>query len=242
MSTLIVRCLCPHYEDYDPYGIERNAVQGVPELWEPERHAEGALWEEHKRMREEYAMWRRYNQLRRELRMGDTDDEEVNEHALPTLVRALISIAKENDWKGKNQEFADLYGISTIYAIPPLNEDEEMPTRWNDIVRWLDRQKTKQEQEEADAEAHKAEREEQRSRDNRITIDYDALTRVMGDMMPPSFTIEFSGKPMHIVARHSHLGDRKELTSYVCALLAEENGWERTPPEHYSGKSIYKIV
>lgn len=242
MSTLIVRCLCPNYEDYERFGMECNAYSGFPELWPEELHAEGALWEEHKRMREEYAMWRRYNQLRRELRMGDTEDEEVNEQALPILVRALVSIAKENGWKVKNQEFADLYGISTIYAIPPMSDDEEMPTRWNDIVRWLDRQKTKQEEEEAEAEAHKAEREEQRRRDNRITIDYDALTKVMGDMMPPSFTIEFSGKPMHIVARHSHLGDRKELTAYVCAMLAEENGWERTPPEHYSGKSVYKIV
>ena len=187
-------------------------------------------------MREEYAMMRRYNQLRRELHKDNIEDEEVNEKALPTLVRALISIAKENGWKVKNQELVDIYGISTVYAIPPMSDEEEMPSRWNDIIRWMDRQKTKQEKADAEAEKLKA---EQRRRNNRITIDGKALVELMGDMMPIGLKADGGEVKPNRVPR-----GRKELQAYICAELAKANGWKKKDPSGFSGKPhyIYKIA
>ena len=224
MSNYIIRCLCPHYEDYDPIGMERNAVAGFPDMWPEEKYAEGALWEEHKRMREEYAMLRRLGKY-------VFASNEENTVGLPVVVRALISIAKENHWMVKNQDTLKHYAVNTVYAIPPAREDndEPMPTRWRDIVRWMDRQLTREEAEAAEDERRKAEREEQRRRDDRIEIDVQLLSDIMGDDAP--FLI-LDNQMKHTVRKAPK--DRMELQTMACAMLAEENGWKRKNQFIYS--------
>ena len=233
MSTFIVRCLCPHYEDYDPYGIERNAVVGFPDMWPEEKYAEGALWEEHKRMREEYDMLRRLGKY-------VYASNEENTVGLPVAVRALISIAKENHWQVKNADAVKRLQCSTVYAIPPAKgDDEPMPTRWRDIVRWMDRKLTKEESEAVEAERRKAEREAQRRRDDRITIDAQLLNKIMGDDAP---FVVMEGTPFKTVIKAPK--NRKDLQAMVCAMLAEDNGWKMNDPRGYRGIAprIYKTA
>lgn len=212
MSYLIVRCLCPHYEDYDPIGMERNAVQGWPALWEPERYAEGALYEEFKAMREQAAVMHRY---------AKTTPVSAEESV---LIRALVSIARENKWKVQNADLVKNFHVHTVFTIPPSKEDEPMPERWRDIVRWMDRQKTREEEAEVNADK---EREAKRRRDNRIMIDGLALLKMMGDMMPVD------------VIRESPL---KHDSTIIQALveLADEGEWKMNDPECGGWSGFYE--
>lgn len=216
MSYLIVRCLCPNYEDYDPLGMERNAVQGFPDLWEPERYAEGALYEQHKAMMEQVAMLGRYYQAHPQ----PPSDSNI-------VARALVSIAKENNWQVQNAELVERCHVTTVYTIPPVNEDEPMPYRWNDMIRWLDRQKTKEEDEAIAAKKKKEELEAKRRRDNNIVIDCAALVDLMKDLMP-DLVIEGNN------VKFARTKSRKELQTLVCAQLARERGWIRNDPHEYN--------
>ena len=220
MSYFIVRCLCPHYEDYDPYGMGRNAYSGFPALWEPERHAEGALYREFKEMREQAALMQRYAKT-----APVKKDDEV-------LIRALVGIARENGWAVKNEDAVKAFGCTAVYAIPPVVETEEMPERWVDIVRWFDRQKTKEEQAEAEAARKAEEKEAQRKLDNRIEIDYKALTEIMEDMMPDIEIDEIT----HLPKKNRSKGEDKVVQALV--MLADESGWE---PVSEQVDTAYKI-
>ena len=213
MSYLVVRCLCPHYEDYDPIGMERNAVQGWPALWEPERYAEGGLYEEHKAMREQAAMMRRYAKMR-------PVSAERN-----VFIRALISIARDNGWRVKNQRTAEALGIRPVFTIPPEPDADEMPKRWIDIVRWMDRKKTREEEAEAHAAKEREEREAKRRRDNRITIDGLALIKMMGDMMPDGVDVVREG-PLPQYNRVNH----ERATIQALVELADEGKWTYNNP------------
>lgn len=226
MSYFIVRCLCPHYEDYDPYGIERNAVQGFPDLWEPERYAEGALYEEFKAMREHAAMMRRYRKT-----MPACPEHDV-------LVRALVSLAAEGGWKLKNEHSIREYGVSPIYKIQPREDDEPAPTRWNAYVRWLDWQMSKEEEREAKRKEMEAERESKRRRDNRITIDYAALSKMMDDMMPDIDIIVSREK------QRQNKIPRKDAIVHALVMLADEGKWKRNNPSGFRGSvppQVYRI-
>ena len=225
MSYLIVRCLCPNYEDYDPLGMERNAVQGIPDLWEPERYAEGALYEQHKAMMEQVAMLGRYYRAHPQ----PPSDSDI-------VARALVSIAKENGWQVQNAELVKRCHVTTVYTIPPVREYEPMPYRWNDMVRWLDRQKTKEEEEAAAAQKKKEELEAKRRRDNNIVIDGKALADLMGDLMPNLSVIK------RVVKKSNKPLTRLELQTVALAELAEEGGWKkRADASNVSGRPIYII-
>ena len=227
MSYLIVRCLCPHYEDYDPIGMERNAVQGWPALWEPERYAEGGLYEEFKAMREQAAMMRRYAKMRPVSAEGSV------------FVRALVSIARDNGWRVKNQRTAEALGIRPIFTIPPEPDTDELPKRWIDIVRWLDRQKTREEEAEAEAKRDAEEREAKRQRDNHIIIDYAALVEMMEGMMPDGVDVVREGPlPQYNRVKHE--------SAIIQALveLADEGKWKRNSPSGFRGPEtpqVYRI-
>lgn len=222
MSYFIVRCLCPHYEDYDPYGIERNAVQGFPELWEPERYAEGALYEEFKAMREQAALMRRYRKA-----TPACPDHDVQ-------VRALISLAKDGGWQLKNEWSIKQYGVSPIYKIPPREDNEPAPTRWNAYVRWLDWQMSKEEEREAKRKEMEAEREAKSRSDNRITLDYAALSKMMGDMMSDIDIIASLEKP-----RQTKI-PRKDAIVHALVMLADESEWKRLNVQGYCGTQLPK--
>lgn len=226
MSYMIVRCLCPNYEDYDPYGIERNAVQGFPELWEPERYAEGALYEEFKAMREQAAMMRRYRKT-----MPACPEHDV-------LVRALVSLAAEGGWELKNEYSIREYGVSPIYKIPPREDDAPAPTRWNAYVRWLDWQMSQEEEREVKRKEMEAECEAKRRSDNRIVIDYAALSKMMGDMMPDIDIIVSREKP-----RQNKI-PRKDVIVHALVMLADEGEWKRNSPSGFRGPvppQVYRI-
>ena len=236
MSYFIIGCFCPNYEDNDRYGIERNAYSGFPDLWPEERYAERKLYEEWKAMRDGTSMWLRYN---RTVGAYEDEDEERDPNELPVIVRALVSIAKENGWKMKNTQLVEWYKVSPVYTIPPMDEDEPMPRRWNDIVRWMDRQKKKEEQAAKDEEERKAEREEQRRRASKWNINADALLKFMGDMLP--FPIITIGEKTVCTRRAK---SRAELQTMICAELASKNGWKRNDPCGYRGIAprIYKTA
>lgn len=226
MSYLVVRCLCPHYEDYDPIGMERNAVQGWPALWEPERYAEGGLYEEFRAMREQAALVRRYAKA---YPPANKDGS--------TLVRALVSLAKENEWKVKSEDAERFIG-HPVYAIPPLPDDDPAPYNWNDYIRWLDRQKTRDEEAEAEAKREAEEREAQRRRDNRIMIDYSALVNMMGDMMPEMEVVTMRKKP------RAYRVPKADAIIQALVMLADEGKWKRNNPSGFRGPEppqVYRI-
>ena len=222
MSYMIVRCLCPHYEDYDPYGIERNAVQGFPALWEPERYAEGALYEEFKAMREQAALMRRYRKT-----MPACPEHDV-------LVRALVSLAAEGGWKVKNVDAVRYLHCNPVYEIPPREDDEPAPTRWNAYVRWLDWQMAKEEEREAKRKEMDAEREAKRRSDNRITLDYAALSKMMEDMMSDIGIIVSREKP-----RKNKIPG-KDAIVHALVMLADESEWKRLNVQGYCGSQLPK--
>lgn len=227
MSYFIVRCLCPHYEDYDPIGMERNAVQGWPALWEPERYAEGGLYEEFRAMREQAAMMRRYAKMRPVSAEGSV------------FVRALVSIARDNGWRVKNQRTAEALGIRPVFTIPPEPDADEMPKRWIDIVRWMDRQKTREEEAEAEAKREAEEREAKRRHDNHIIIDYAALVEMMEGMMPDGVDVVREGPlPQYNRVKHE--------SAIIQALveLADEGEWKQNSPSGFRGPvppQVYRI-
>ena len=206
--------MVPGYEDYERLVNGCNAVQGWPALWEPERYAEGALYEEFKAMREQAAVMRRCSKS-----MPVSADGSV-------LVRALVSIAKDNGWKVQNQRMVDDYGLHPVFTIPPEPDADEMPTHWLDIVRWMDRQKTREEQAEADAKKQAEEREAKRRRDDHITIDYAELVEMMEGMVPKSVEVVRTGS----LPKQNRV---KRESAIIQALveLADEGKWKRTEPE-----------
>ena len=208
MSYFVVRCMVPNYEDYERI-IESNAVQFVPPLWPEEAAAEIALYEEYLANREKIAMLRRLYRLYK----PRTKSQEL-------LESALVSAAKENGWKIKNARTVKEYGVSVVYEIPPREDYEEVPTRWNDYVRWLDWQMTKKEEREA---REKEEREEKFKRQNKIVIDGAALVDLMKDLMP-ELVIENNN------VRFARPKSRKDIQTLVCAQLARECGWKRNDP------------
>ena len=211
MSYYVIGCMVPGYEDYDHYGTMCNAVAGFPDMWPEEKHAEGALYEEFNRMREQLEMMRRYRILH----------PQTAKEAL--IEKALVSIAQENGWRVKNSDAVKDYAVSVIYDIPPLREDEigPMPTRWRDIVRWMDNQLTREEKAAREAKRAKEERERQRRRDDRIEINFGELAKMMEDMLPDNVTVVggYCGKKRQI--------NRERLQAMVCAELARENGWRQ---------------
>lgn len=57
--------------------------------------------------------------------------------------------------------------------------------------------------------------------------------RSKGQAQPP---------PVQPVKSQRFIQQDDNIVAYALATLADENGWKRTTPEHYNGKSIYKIV
>lgn len=235
MSTYIIPMFIQGYEDYEKYEQCGNAFAGWPDMWPEERYAEGGLWRERKAMMEQIRMYSRFN----ETYTPSAESTQATDGTLSILERALISIAKENEWKIKNQDAIEHYNCSPVFEIPPCNENEDpMPDDWYEAVRWLDRQKTKREQWLAEEGIKKAERDEKRRRDNRITLDAALLKNIIGDMMPGLFMDE-GGKNVAFVKRAPH--SRIELQEIACAMLAEDNGWKMNDP--CGGKiRIYKTA
>lgn len=234
MSTYIIPMFIQGYEDYEKYEQGGNAHSGWPDMWPEERYAEGALWRERKAMMEHIRM---YGRLKETYIPSAEISQPVN-GTLSILERALISIAKENEWKIKNQYSIEHYNCSPIFEIPPRAEDEEpMPEDWYAAIRWLDRQETKREQRLAEEERKKAEREAERRKASRWNINAKALVEFMGDMMPAH--IQLTGS---VNAPLRHL-NRRELQAAVCAELAKANGWQRTEGNWYNCyKRVYRTA
>lgn len=230
MSYFIVGVLVPGYEDYDQYGCKGNAFVGFPSMWPEERYAEAALWREHKDMLDQAKMRRR---------LSDYDTlapKRSREDNVPCIVRALVSIARENHWEVKNAQAVETAHVTPIFTIPPdITEKDERPQKWEDIVRWMDRQKTKEENEAAKMEDQKAEERERMKRANSFHIDGEALINLMGDMMPYQPTMKV--KPT--------FNSRQELVAYCIASIAEENKWEMTDPDGsfwWAVRPVYRIA
>lgn len=234
MSTYIIPMFIQGYEDYEKYEQGGNAHSGWPDMWPEERYAEGALWRERKAMMEQIRM---YGRLKETYTPSAESSQHVN-GTLSILERALISIAKENEWKIKNQYSIEHYYCSPIFEIPPRSEDEEpMPEDWYAAVRWMDRQETKREQRLAEEERKKAEREAERRKASRLDINAKALVEFMGDMMPAHLQLNVS---LNTQLRHRN---RMELQAAVCAELAKANGWQRTEGNWYNCyKRVYRTA
>ena len=234
MSTYIIPMFIQGYEDYEEYKQGGNAFSGWPDMWPEERYAEGALWRERKEMMEQIRMYGRI----KESYTPSTESSHPTVGGLSVIERALISIAKENEWKIKNQYSIEHYDCSPIFEIPPRAEDEEpMPDDWYAAVRWMDRQETKREQRLSEEERKKAEREADRRKATRWDIDAVALLKFMGDLMPAHLQLAVS---VNTTIRHRN---RMELQEAVCAELAKANGWKRTDGNWYNGyKRVYRTA
>ena len=219
------------YEDYERYENGGNAHAGWPDMWPEERHAEGALWQERKAMAEQYAMLQRYNQIRKpEAEANGIGKESV-------LVRALVSLARDAGWRIGN-EWAIMYcNCNPVYVIPPEPEDDPRPTKWQDIVRWMDREKTAKEKREHENAERKEKLMQQLRRDNTISIDWSALTLMMEGMLPFAMA-----KPKSHIKKRRHFATRRQLQEYVCAQLAEETGWRRFRVTPTDERPIYRVL
>lgn len=202
MSYFIVGVLVPGYEDYDQYGCKGNAFVGFPQLWPAEQAAESGIYREWKKMRELGAAMRRAGQLT------------ILEHpeSRNIVERALVSIAREEGWRVANPLEVEHFGVSTIYSIPADEDtEEEKPTRWNDIVRWMDRALTKREQ-LAEMEQKDAPR---LVKHQNFPIDLQSLADMMDDLM--SIPV-----PQNLKARKFA---NMSVTEKALVSLAMEEGW-----------------
>ena len=220
MSNFIVGVLVPGYEDYDQYGCKGNAFVGFPQLWPAEQAAESGIYREWKEMRELGAAMRRAGKLT------------ILEHPEPRSIveRALVSIAREEEWRVANPLEVEHFGVSTIYSIPADEDtEEEKPTRWNDIVRWMDRALTKREQ-LAEMERKDAPR---LVKHQDFPIDLQCLADMMGDLMPMPVPVR---KPRQKF---------KTRVEEALVSIARENGWrtvESKRAEFLGIKKIYAIA
>lgn len=202
MSYFIVGAFVPGYEDYDQYGCKGNAFAGFPQLWPEEKAAESGIYREWKKMRELGAAMRRAAHL------------SILVHSEPQSIveRALVSIAREEGWRVANPLEVERLGVSTIYSIPPDEDTEEdKPTRWEDIVRWMDQAQTKREQ-LAEIERKNAHR---LVKHQDFPIDLQRLADMMGDLMPMP-------APQNLKARKFA---NMSVTEKALVSLAMEEGW-----------------
>ena len=72
-----------------------------------------------------------------------------------------------------------------------------------------------------------------------------AALEYMADEMLPRHQEHSKGQvttPSEPVKPQRFIQQDDNIVAYALATLADDNGWERIPIEHYNGKSIYKIV
>ena len=156
----------------------------------------------------------------------------ILEHPEPRNIveRALVSIAREEGWRVANPLEVEHFGVSTIYSIPADEDtEEEKPTRWNDIVRWMDRALTKREQ-LAEMERKDAPR---LVKHQDFPIDLQCLADMMGDLMPMPVPVR---KPRQKF---------KTRVEEALVSIARENGWrtvESKRAEFLGIKKIYAIA
>ena len=224
MSYYVVRRMVPGYEDYERMVNGSNAHSGWPDLWEPERYAEGALYEEFKALCEQAAMMHRIGKA-----------NSITSHEESSVVKALVSIAKENQWEIRNKNDITFYGCQPIYAIPSDPEDDEMPTRWRDVVRWLDHRQTEDEKKESKSKMHHAQ-----VRRTDFSLDYAALSELLGDLMPSCFCLT----PQKLKDNRRKLSQESAVCRAL-VMLAEEDGWKKLDPRGYEGQlqsRVYRIA
>lgn len=211
MSYFIVGVLVPGYEDYDQYGCRGNAFAGFPQLWPEEKAAESGIYREWKKMRELGATMRRAGQL------------SILVHPEPQSIveRALVSIAREEGWRVANPLEVERLGVSPIYSIPADEDTEEdKPTRWEDIVRWMDRAQTKREQ-LAEMERKNAPR---LVKHQDFQIDFQRLVDFMGDLMPIPVPQYLKGRRAAKLLKAQKFSNMS-VTEQALVSLAMEEGW-----------------
>lgn len=122
MSYYCIPFLCKNHEDYERYGPARHYLKHWPTMWPEEAHAECALYEEQKTMRQRFptfmfdnVQWCRHH-----------CDSRTWARRVPF---ALASLVRECGWRVRNKEDIYLYGVSPIYETDPRrmqeSEDEE---------------------------------------------------------------------------------------------------------------------
>ena len=110
MSYLVNPLLCPNYEDNDEYGSKGNAYSGFPDMWPEEMAAEGALYRERQRMKEQRFFLERDDVIR--TIMHFRLKPHLPEHILKV---ALVSLADEQGWEVKNPDCVKYYQVKPIY-------------------------------------------------------------------------------------------------------------------------------
>lgn len=123
MSNYISAVLCPNYEDYQNYGQTSCILKYWPDLWPEEMAAEGALYRERMRQKQQTFFMAR-DEVHRTIQyfrnLGATTD------VMNRLARkALLSLAEWNGWQVKNGENVRLHKVTPIIATRHC-EDEEL--------------------------------------------------------------------------------------------------------------------
>lgn len=99
MSNLVVQILCPNYEDYEPYIEQGRYLKNWPDMWPEEKHAECALWLEHKKMSANRASWMKDNLHWCRLHTPDKRDKEARAKHSERIKRVLAMLAMKQGWK-----------------------------------------------------------------------------------------------------------------------------------------------
>ena len=114
MSNYISAVRLPNYEDNDHYGFISCTLKQWPDLWPEEMAADGALYRERMRQKQQTFFMAR-DDVHRTIQYFKTKG--ASRHTMDDLARcALLSLAEWNGWQVKNGDCVHTFGVTPIVA------------------------------------------------------------------------------------------------------------------------------
>jgi hypothetical protein len=114
MNNYISAIRLPNYEDNDQYGQTSCTLKHWPDLWPEEMAADGALYRERMRQKQQTFFMAR-DDVHRTIQYFRTKG--APRHTMNALARqALLSLAEWNDWQVKNGDCVRVFGVTPIIA------------------------------------------------------------------------------------------------------------------------------
>lgn len=122
MSNYISAVRLPNYEDNDHYGQTSCTLKYWPDLWPEEMAADGALYRERMRQKQQTFFMAR-DDVHRTIQYFKNLG--AKRYEMDDLARcALLSLAEWNGWKVKNGDCVRAFDVTPIVVTRKINDDE----------------------------------------------------------------------------------------------------------------------
>lgn len=124
MSNYISPVLLPNYEDNDHYGFISCTLKHWPAMWPEEIAAEGALYRERMRQKQQTFFMAR-DDVHRNIQYFKAKG--IPRYTMDDVARqALLSLAEWNGWQVKNGDCVRAFGVTPIVVTRKIDDDEEL--------------------------------------------------------------------------------------------------------------------